>query len=55
MDILMIFWIHLLSGISALIFLKKFRSRPASGQVAVPVFVRLRPNGPFRGFPPLPL
>jgi hypothetical protein len=54
-DILMIFWIHLLSGISALIFLKKFQSRPAPGRGAVPVLVRLRRPGPSGGFPRLPL
>ena len=54
MDILMIFWIHLVGGIAALILFKKFQSRAASGREPVPVFVRIRPHGPFRGFPRLP-
>jgi hypothetical protein len=54
MDILMIFWILLVGGISALIFFKKSLSRAASGREPVPVFVRIRPHKPLRGFPPLP-
>jgi hypothetical protein len=54
MDMLMIFWIVLVGGISALIFFKKFQSRGASGREPVPVFVRIRTHKPFRGFPRLP-
>jgi hypothetical protein len=55
MDILMIFCFGLLSGISTLIFLKKFRSRQAPGRGAVPVPVRLRRREPSRGLLRRPL
>jgi hypothetical protein len=55
MDILVILGCYLVVGMSALTFLRQFQSKPAPGRGPVPVLVRLRRIGPFRGFPRLPV